>query len=221
MTDKPGEKINNLTPAPPSSENNKYKVEYWFYFKKDEKFVLRIGAIIENPDQIRFELLNTEELSEEPIIYAQNFERDELVEYLELGGNKKLDPKTYLAKCMYISLEKCDSNECIIKVITENNETFTAVLKKSENEDKIFFKANAYRKVLQMKQKLKTLNANLIEKNENLKKENEYIKKELDLIKKSNISLSKENESISGTIKKAKEIQEKAIDQLEGLLNEA
>ena len=52
---------------------------------------------------------------------------------------------------MNISLEKCDSNECIIKVITENNKKFAAALKKSENEDKIFFQANAYRKVLQMK----------------------------------------------------------------------
>ena len=43
---------------------------------------LRIGAIIENPDRIRFELLNTEELSEEPTIYAVSFKRDELVEYL-------------------------------------------------------------------------------------------------------------------------------------------
>ena len=238
MINKPGEEINNLTPAPVmvstdnnNLENNNFEV-YWFYFDLDEKFLLRIGEVkIKEKYQIRFEILNTEELSEEKVIYAESFERDELIEYLELRDqknldkktyldDKNLDPKTYLARCTNFIVQKCDSDECLIQVKTDNNQNFRCSLRKSKNKDKKFFNMSAYNKVLQMEKKVQTLIATLIEKNDNLKEENKKLKEELEKIQKSNVSLSEENETISKDIKKAKKIQEKAIAQLKELTTE-
>ena len=232
MINKPDEKDNNhtLNPAPSAftdspdksnSENNKFEVEYWFYFDIDEKFLLRMGEVKNKEKyQIRIELLNTEELSEEKAIYTENYQRQDLAEYLELDGKKNLDPKTYLARCTNFSVLKFDSNECKIHVTTDNNKKFGCVLKKSENKDQKFFNMNAYRKVLQMKKKVQTLIATLYKKNDNLKIENKKLKEELEKIKKSNILLSETNEKISKEIKKVKETQEIAIDQLRELTEE-
>ena len=246
MINKPDEKDNNhtLNPAPSAFkdsqdninsennkftgsldksnlENNKFEVEYWFYFDKDEKFLLRMGEVKNKEKyQIRIELLNTEELSEEKAIYAENNEREELVQNLELGDKKNLDPKTYLARCTNFIVKKWDSNECKIQIMTDNNRKFGCVLKKSENKDESFFNMNAYRKILQMKKKVQGLIATLNEKNDNLKIENKKLKEELEKIKESNILLSKTNENISKEIKEVKETQEKAIDQLRELTEE-
>ena len=176
MINNPDEENNNLTPAtvivsPDNNnlENNNFKVDYWFYFDLDEKFLLRIGEVkIKEKYQIRFEILNTEELSEEKVIYAESFERDELIEYLELRDQKNLDPKTYLARCTNFIVQKCDSDECLIQVKTDNNQKFRCPLRKSENKDKKFFNMSGYNKVLQMKKKVQALIATLNKKNDNL-----------------------------------------------------
>ena len=212
MTDSP--KDYNLIAAPVSKNS---EVKHWFYFEDNENFLLRFGEDCNNDNIIIIDAVNTEEISEDKIIYREYFKTKDLIEYLTLDeDDKNLDPKTYLAKCKNISVIYFKSDECKIKFVKENNEFFSGVLKQKVKDD-IFFNMNIHRKLKQIKKKLESDIKSLTAVNKKINNENIALKNNLVEIRKYNSSLSEDNDKISTYLNDLKRKQEEAISQLEAL----
>ncbi len=192
----------DVSPAPLVA-NELYK--NWKYFENDDKFLLRICPFQKNERFVRFEALNTINISDKYEMFADNFNGKDMIEDLDI--NEDYDAFTYLDnlfKDIPPNIKYNNKNKEIDLIITKRNKnSYKLTLKSTECIDKEFFKKNIEKKINQIKNY-----------NEKLKKRNECLQKELEEINKINKKLSKLNEKYSKNLKDLKKLQDEAITQL-------
>ena len=206
--------------SPPSISELKEEVKNWSYYDKNDDFLLRFGKIkrSDNKKIIKFEALYTKIISRERIMYANNFEEEDLKEDLEILENLDLD--TYLNVLFEFKDQNFnyENNQGEIEFMIfnkkkgENNfKKMTRVLKRTKCKDEKFFNENIKKKIKQLKNLLDNKYSKFLEENEKLKNENKRLAEELKNIENKNKNLEEKIENISKSLKSVEDIQTKAI----------
>ncbi len=197
----------DVSPAPLVA-NELYK--NWKYFENDDKFLLRLCVFKENKKNeriVRFEALNTINISDNFKIFANNFKEKDINEFLDI--KEDYDVYTYLDplfKDIPPNIKYNNNDEEIELIITKRDKKkYKFVLKSTEcnDKEKEFFKKNIEKRIKQ-----------ITNYNEKLIKRNEYLQKEIDEFNKKSEKLSKLNEKCSKDLKDLKKLQDEAITQL-------
>ena len=144
--------------------------EKWEYYDKNENFLLRFG-LIQIPgkeDLIRFEVLDTNKISEDYEMFGEFFKRENLVQDLEIT-KKNIDVFTFILMLFEsnppegeINQEK---NEFKLIITKNDRKKYSFSLKNTACEDDNFFEKNIRKKLEQLEKKLE--NTCLILENEN------------------------------------------------------
>ena len=195
----------DVLPAP-SIIKELYKKLNWKYFENDDKFLLRICPFQKNERLVRFEALNTINISDKYEMFANNYKGKDMIE--DLGIKEDYDAFTYLDnlfKDIPPNIKYNNKNKEIeLSIITKRGiKPYKFSLNCTECIDKEFFKKNIEKRIKQ-----------ITNCNEKLKKRNEYLQKELEEFNKMSEKLSKLNEKCSKDLKDLKKLQDEAITQL-------
>jgi len=201
----------DVSPAPISEdEQNKLNTQYknlnWKYFENDDKFLLRLCVFKVNERHIRFEILNTINISDNYKMFAHNFNGKDFIEDLDI--KEDYDAYTYLDRLFKdippIIKYNNKNKEIELLIITKSGKKpYKFSLKSTECIDKEFFKKNIEKRIKQ-----------ITNYNEKLIKRNEYLQKEIEEFNKKSEKLSKLNEKCSKDLKDLKKLQDEAITQL-------
>ena len=198
-TNKPNE-LNK--PNEQNKQNGQNNTIKWGYFEKDNKYLLRFFC--KENKYLRFETLNTINISDKYEMFSEYFNREDLIKDIEI--KEDYDPYTYLNE-LFEDIHP-------IQIYNKNNEIELIITKKSKKQkkhilkstvcdDKEFFKKNIEKRLEQIKKY-----------NESLKKRNEDLENDLKIIKEMNEKLSTLNEKCSKSLKDLESLQVKAITQL-------
>ena len=200
-------------------ENREIKEDKWSYFEKNDDWLLRYRLSGKSNEIIRFELLNTKTVSENDEMYCDDYKKTDLIDVF--GVPENYDIYTFLD-----TLFETKNPECIFStynkqfelvVFKHDNTKHKIVLKQDICNDIEFLKKNREKKIMLIKSKMEAKFKEINLENEKLKKRNEDLEKEFNQIVDINKKLSSENEKISTALSKLKEVQGKAIEQLQDL----
>ena len=215
---------NFVTYDQPEKPKKKNEEDKWEYYSKDKNFLLRFG-LIKIPgteDLIRFEVLNTETISEKYEMFAGFFKREKLIKELEIT-QKKIDVYTFIFMLFETNPPKGkinkDSNEFELIITKNDGKKYLFPLKNEMCEDDSFFSKNMRKKMEQLENYLDIICLNFENENKELNNKNEELEKELNKIKTLNINMEKNNDLILKALQNLENYQNKAITHLNKLKN--
>jgi len=196
--------------------------DIWEYYDKNKDFLLRF-CLIKNPDYeelIRFEVLNTKNISERYEMFSEFFKRKTLVEDLDIK-NKKIDVFTYILLLFDTNPPEGEfneiNNEFILIIAKNKNKKNKYRLKNRICEDDNFFKKNITKKFNELEKNLEKVCSNFEEENTQINKKNDELEKELNLIIEENNNLEKNITYITKSLNELEKNQEKVINILSNL----
>ena len=194
----------------------------WEYYDKNKNFLLRFG-LIQMPgteDLIRFEVLDTNKISDDYEMFGEFFKRENLVQDLEITKTN-IDVFTYILMLFEsnppegeINREK---NEFKLIITKKDRKKYSFSLKNTVCEDDNFFEKNIRKKIEQLEINLENTCSILENENNELNNKNFELEKELNKIIISNQNLENNNNIITKALQDLNKYQDKALLHLEQL----
>ena len=194
----------------------------WEYYDKNKNFLLRFG-LIQMPgteDLIRFEVLDTNKISDDYEMFGEFFKRENLVQDLEIT-KKNIDVFTFILMLFEsnppegeINREK---NEFKLIITKKDRKKYSFSLKNTVCEDDNFFEINIRKKIEQLEINLENTCSILENENNELNNKNVELEKELNKIIISNQNLENNNNIITKALQDLNKYQDKALLHLEQL----